>query len=199
MLAMLGEPALLDAVTEFDIGVECEIGSDLDSGGRQSGSKRATHSRRNHTMKRITTMIALTVLLSAGNAQAWAGDKLLALCSAPQDSVDKALCVGWLTGLSHATRLSGITAVSQSPSLQRGFQEKGVVPHLLAAITYCPTHDTTIEQELDVVVKFLRENPAKRKLQVEYMALFALAQEWRCPGDLGTMLQLGMIVYLQSP
>lgn len=110
-------------------------------------------------MRRIAQVIlASTAVLGfsgAASADDWTGNYLLSLCEGPHP-FQAGVCVGFIAG------------VLQSNDLMRG------------EFRTCVPRGVSPKQAVDVLIKFLRQNPQQRHLPSLAVVQLAMLQEFPC-------------------
>lgn len=105
-------------------------------------------------MKRLALAIALACTVVAARAEFFDGNKLLSVCDATS-SVDVGDCLGYTSGVYDAISGSVICPEQYSGRITRG-------------------------QVRDIVVQYLRQNPALRSLTADLLIREALKPLWPC-------------------
>jgi hypothetical protein len=109
-----------------------------------------------------TLICTLMVLGWAGTALAGDGNRLLEICKAPEGSLSRSNCLGYVTGISDALiDLAAMGTLKVYPCL----------PRVVTAV-----------QLADVVVKYVSENPKDRSYTGSSLVIGALLDAWPpCP------------------
>ena len=134
---------------------------------------------------RIALIVLVSVVLAArplpaeaqGLALDYTGNELMKDCVAftkagpddDQEVVQAARCLGFMQGL-----VAGVTMLD----FVRNGKIDGNTPHLVGA--FCSPEFATLQQQLDVVLKFMKEHPEKRHEPAVTLVLWALGQSFPC-------------------
>jgi hypothetical protein len=117
-------------------------------------------------MKRL---LILSILLASLATEAKAGfedgNELYSDCTSPEE-LHYGVCAGYVKGVADA-------GDHEAPLLDmRG----GVI----SGFRWCLIHGITVRQSVDVVVRYLRDNPQKRYMGAAGLVAEALSQAWPC-------------------
>jgi hypothetical protein len=112
-------------------------------------------------MRMVVFLIGLVVVFS-GSAQATSGNELLSRCKAQNH--ERTWCLGYLQGFHNGLVIADALGL-----------------RLLGGTSvYCMPPNVTVGQIVDVVVRFLEQNPAIRHENAEWLTLAALTHAFPC-------------------
>ena len=109
-------------------------------------------------------LLAIQLNPQAARAEAGDGNSLLQVCG--PDSSMYALCLGQVSAYVRAFTFAQVAGMEE---------------------VYCMPRNATVGQAIDVLVKYLKENPSKRHAGGEVIFLASMSEAWPCAGGPATL------------
>jgi hypothetical protein len=103
------------------------------------------------------------------------GNELFQACTSSDGSFSKGQCVGYVQGVGEVGEVEGIAAANDAKTTLS--ENRGTV----MGWVFCTPSKATVRQAVDVVVKFLWDNPARRHFPATVLVARALQEAWPCP------------------
>jgi hypothetical protein len=119
-------------------------------------------------LKQLLILSILLASLATDEAKAVSifkdGNTLYSECASPADSLSHLMCLSYLQGVADAD--AGLLGVRSGTTAD---------PH------WCAPDRVTVGQAVDVIVRYLRDNPQFRHYPAAGLVAEALSQTWPCP------------------
>lgn len=122
------------------------------------------------------SIIILTALFAgAANAQNMTGNELLSTCEQTESDAKFGYCLGYVSGV-----VEGMKWGLAVPLLMAGESTSEVEKTTGDLLGFCVPQEATLGQMRDVIVLYLRNNPAERHGSARIHAQLALAEAYPC-------------------
>lgn len=106
------------------------------------------------------------------------GNDLLSICEATDDAAKLGYCIGYVTGV-----IEGMKWGIASPLMMSGADPEEADKTGNTLLGFCIPAEATLGQMRDVILLYLRSNPAERHASARIQVQFALAGAYPCPSE----------------
>ena len=137
--------------------------------------------RKGSNMKKLFHVAVLTAFFYPNFAISApkTGNELLAECSADQNTaaglVEYLICAAYISGVREMYDFFVVLDMSKNFDEKSGLDAEGMS---LAMI--CAPEGSSEAQAIDIIVAYLKDNPADRHKKARYFVIGALVQAWPC-------------------
>ena len=130
--------------------------------------------------------LIIGLILTLGDAAAaaaagYSGNQLLAACEAPPATPNASLCMGYILGVETGLLLGAVDGLIVPMAKQHSLGTASQMnDRAQSYLMYCRPSEVDNQQIIDVVTKYLAENPAHRNEQARFLILKALQSAFPC-------------------
>lgn len=128
---------------------------------------------------RILTLALYFAFAGQAGAENLTGNELLAICEQSEnDLAQSGFCMGYVLGA-----VEGIKWGVSVPLMMGGKSTESVEETGNVLLGFCLSPDATLGQFRDIVMKFLRDNPASRHDSARFLVQMAMRDAFPCNAE----------------
>jgi hypothetical protein len=130
-------------------------------------------------MKHVSaTLLCVVLWASPVASQTSQGNDLLEACSMPDNLAAEGYCIGYVVGAIEGMKLGAVSVLAFIAPEQSGVEHLDRMSNI--ALNFCIPADASNRQLVEVVVKYLRENPETRHETARTLIHSALVESFPC-------------------